>query len=355
MIALLAPTQRRPVRFTLHILAALALGAARLVAEPVLLPPPGYGARALYRSTDGPIYAFWSEPDGALFLAEGSVVRRVDSDGARRDLYAGPAPLFPAALRRSGTALVVGASATGELVRLDADGPAGQSPVSLAPAPGIYDFEEEAPGVWLTSANPAPFPGADNWIGRVALAGPSITMLVHAGGYSGPIALDTGGNLYYGTPDFSSGQLFRIPAADLIAPAVPIELASLVPLLVGLPAATDLAIDTDPLPDLFLASFEGRLLQIDESLAVTDFGQLLGATPGNLQFVPGPGRFEPGPDRGGRLLVSATDWAEGVSVVYAVYPVPEPGPAPLCSLGLALAALAAAARRPRAPNLPKRR
>jgi hypothetical protein len=259
--------------------------------------------------------------DGRIVAFDGEHVDLFDANGVlTTNLGVLPNPGFPSflVLNPSQDMVLFGESSFGGIYTINLSPGAPQLVTSLT---FNYDAVFEDDEHVIVSAATAGF-GNGNRIYRVDLLSGAATLLASVAGASGPVTLDLGGDLIYGTvsdvfpsPPGSSSVL-RWPAAALTGAPVLTESDATI-LESGFDGAADLVLD--PLGGgLYLAENNYgsgvnriRLVAGNPLIPPILLEGIVGRTISNLEFLPGDGRalfagFQP--PSGGTMLYSTTDF-----------------------------------------------
>jgi hypothetical protein len=183
---------------------------------------------------------------------------------------------------------------------------------------GVWDVARSPAGELYFSANPdpsdfstnPPYLGSGSAVFRYNPANDTTTQVLAAGGYTGPVAFDTTGNLYYG--DQSLGQVWRFTPAQLSAGGLTSADAEVV--LTGV-FASSLAFDGRG--DLYVAAgFPSTLHRYD--LAT---GRLLRSiAPSQMPDLKGSLAKLVWDDATGGFLVNSKDWFAFAGYIYSWLP-----------------------------------
>lgn len=202
----------------------------------------------------------------------------------------------------------------------------GQPPLQIANVPFNYDAVMLDDDRALVSAKTGGFAAPDNDVMFVDLLTGQTQLLAQFPGASGPLTVDSSGNVYYATSPAAfpapagTVSILRLPSAvidNAIAANQVLSVANTQVVLTGLDAASDLAFDDDG-DLLFVDWFSNHIGEINDatgnaaSLATTLLDYSGSGLNGSvLQFVKtatGPQVFEPFQPIGGQLLVHETDY-----------------------------------------------
>jgi PEP-CTERM motif len=290
-----------------------------------ITPKPGYTTSELFRTNPGETIAGLDADSSHLYYllqrASGTtlLVRRDVADGyaTPTTLFDLSAPVFGSFVRFNSGKVFFGESSGGVIRTFD---PGTSLVAPLATVDGNYDIAFGGGFGWL-SANPG---FAGNKIMRLDLTTGAATTVLTSSDFSGPVAFDAGGSLYYGATAFGAGgDIFRYPMADL--------------------ASGGLVLDgahkwTDNAGNAFFDSDGSMLLQTDFSaLSSYSFGSasatVMAATANSFGSIA---------MENGTAFATVTDYggapfSDDRSAVFAV--VPEPATTLLAGLGITLVAL----------------
>ncbi len=201
-------------------------------ATPLFSTAPGFSITGLAADGNGDIY--YLQSDGSFATSTGLYKRTAVSG------YAEPAsPLFDLGSAVFGSFVKIGAgriflgeNSTNQIFVVNLDGSGADL---LGTVAGNYDAAFTTAGALLVSHNPASFPGAadvvSNYVllsdgtGGQALSAEDV-VLDTVSDYSGPIALDAAGSLYYGATAFNGiADLYRFSADEVSGAMGPAVLA----------------------------------------------------------------------------------------------------------------------------------
>jgi len=195
-----------------------------------------------------------------------------------------------------------------------------------------YDLAFNSSGQAFIAADPG---WAGTKIYNFDLTNGTTDEIADIGGYSGPLAFDASGNLYYGKGSFTGSQVNSALGTGTLDKTDWSVFAT------GLDSTSYFAFDSAG--DLFSSSYTGSVTETNSLGSSNPFGN--GTVPGTLRFVPGSGNFEPGNPDGGHLYVNTTDYGLGQSTIFEVTPVPEPATVFLLAGGLLIFLLPRKVRR----------
>lgn len=282
-----------------------------------------------------------SNTSSTLVLAASRVVyftgtRLVLDDGvAPRDLLVLPTGVFGSFTIEVGpSTLLFGESSTGALWLV----PLAGTPRQLGTLAFNYDAVAWTPGMALVSAKSGGFSSPNCEVWAVDLSTGALDLVVELPGASGPIVLESTGDLLYATasvnypPPSGGSNVLRFTRAKLLAALGPtkLTLADASVAFAGLDTAGDLALDSDG--DLFVTDWwNSRILEIDDIDRPTPRSTWLceqgtsAFSASSLQFLPGRSgtlaMLEPfQPESGAALVVHEVAYSSGGSRLRTITP-----------------------------------
>lgn len=274
-------------------------------------PASGYSAMKLFEAPAGQTIS-GLEFDGAAnvyyLVGNGTTLPTRLERRSSGDNYTTPAVLFDygaakygAFVRLNGGKLFFGES-TGAMGTLRVHDLQLGTTATLAPIQNNYDLAFGAGVGWL-SANPG---YAGNKIFRLDLSNGETTEVLNSSDYSGPVAVDAGGRLYYGATAFGAGGgIYRYSSAEANEGGLSLDGAHL---WVANPG--NAYFEMDPVLGLFQTDFSTVNLFDVVTGAATPVGSSSDSI-GNLASA------------GGTLAVTVTDYGTYKSAVFAVVPEPS--------------------------------
>ncbi len=246
------------------------------------------------------------------------LVRRNAADAytAATTLFDFGAPVFGSFVRLSGQTLYFGENSLGSVRKYDL---ANSTSSLLATVIGNYDLDISGGFGWL-SANPGAATFAtQNEVVKLNLSTGATTTLLTTTDYSGPVALDTAGSLYYGATQYGvGGDIFKYTAAEL--------------------AVGGLVLDAGHKFRDNVNNADFTLPEGSPALFTTDYSGIfreeLGAVPNAQTWATSTHTIGFLANSGGAIFASVTDYGANRSAVFAV--VPEPATASLLALAAGL-------------------
>ncbi|MEA3188996.1 MAG: hypothetical protein QOD99_2826 [Chthoniobacter sp.] len=206
------------------ILAALILGASFRAFAQTFTAQQGYTAASLFNTGPGfAISGLGADLSGNLFYIESGNFggtsdtrlferKAADNFASEISLFSyGAAGVSGSFVRVLGSRVYFGENSAGTIRSVNFDGSA---PALIATVANNYDLAFSGTAA-LLSANPAGFAAPDNKVYGLNLTNGQLDTLLDTGGdYSGPIAIDSAGNLLYGATNFGAvtGGLFEFLA-----------------------------------------------------------------------------------------------------------------------------------------------
>ncbi len=236
-------------------------------------------------------------------------------------------------VRVSGTTVYFGENSNGTIRSIGTDGSLSHL---IATINGNYDLAFSGSTAFL-SANPGGFT-PENKVYKFDLSSGATSILLDTGGdYSGPIAFDSAGDLFYGATNFGlSGGIFKFSAAAVqqaLTSGTALTMANASASFNGSNSNAYLGLTDDHHLYTLNSPFGAPSTATSFDLSNTASGSAVGQTD-NGPF------FGAADAQNGSLYVAVTsDFLSGPSSVYRVQAVPEPST--LAFVGIAFAALAA--------------
>lgn len=285
------------------------------VATPVLAldtPTDGYELTALAYPGSGPLATLSS---GDFLLFDGSSITRYDSSGAfQQTLVTFPSFVFPsfAIVDPSESFLVVGESSTQDVLKVDL-GTGAVTP--LANIAFNYDAAFDSPSSVIVSGLGTSAIG--NQLIRVDTDTGASTVVCDVTGFSGPVACDANGDLYYVTFPSPTADVVRWDASQLTGAPV-LDTSDATVLSTGFLGGASIQVDPTS-GDVFVAenvfsTGANTLLRVGPTRATSEelVTGTLGFSLSNLELVEPTGGavFAPfQPEFGGALRYSTNDFA----------------------------------------------
>ena len=206
----------------------------------------------------------------------------------------------------------------------------GGTPRFLATVVFNYDAVRISETEILVSAKSGGFVTPDNDLVRLDVSTGASEIVGSVPGFSGPVAIDRAGDVYYGL----GSEIVRFPSAAVAGAtaASPIDLMDSVSVITGLSATLKMAVDADG--DLFVSDFSGNVLAVSvdpqNPIRVRTFATIPGAfiDPVVFRDAPDQAAFEPYQPGFGKSL-----WFAGGGTVVQTLPerpaaVAPAGPVP---------------------------
>jgi len=297
-------------------------GGTSLQASPSYTPSPGYTAESSYASPAGTLAGFDFDTSGNLYLFRGNSIVKRAPGGSETDLYTFSSDVYGSFLKVKDSTVYFGESSNGSIKSVSTGG---GTVTDLGSLGSNYDLAFNSSGQAFIVANPG---WAGTKIYNLDLVNGTTDEIADIGGYSGPLAFDTSGNLYYGKGSeiisFTGSQVNSALGTGTLGETDWSVFAT------GLDSIGYFAFDSAG--DLFSSSYTGAVTETNNLGSSNPFGS--GTSPSTLRFVPGSGDFETGNPDGGHLYVNTTDWFAGQSTIFEVTPVPEPATVILLAGGL---------------------
>ena len=332
-------------------------------AAPMYSAPAGFKAEPLFSTpsetliegfdmdSDGNAYYIetayqWYGDPVNWYMPESSALKKRAPDGATQTLYNFSSGVWGSFVRLVGDNVWFGNSSDNVIRSISTGGGAAEDIITLS---GQYDLKVNGSEQVFVSAKP----GAGNNIYHIVedeLGDWQADLIAEMGGYSGPIEFDADGNLYYGFPNYSAGEVVYFNASDIAAATAEedyenAELGSAdwTSYCTGLSACSFLQFDDDAMstPDLFSSSWQSVVDRVYGQDSADGFGSSPNWSGlGHMAFVPGANDFEPFTCGGGELYLLATDYSYGEynSTIFGITAVPEPSTILMVLSGLAAGA-----------------
>lgn len=308
----------------LVIIAAFAAAAPTLVAQ-TFTPAAGYTATKIFDvpvgqtiqglEFDGGGNAYYLVGDGASAITRLEVRTSAANYADPAVLFDFGAPKFGSFVRQNAGKLYFGESSTG-IIRVRDLG-LGTTSI-LATVAGNYDLDFGGGVGWL-SANPG---NAGNKVFKLNLSTGAMTQVLGSSDYSGPVAVDASGQLYYGATGFTAagGKIYRYSSAEANAGGLSLDAGH-----EWSPTSGNAFFDLDASLGLYRTDSSALNLLSLTTGASTPVGSSVNSI-GNLASAAGV------------LAMAVTDYgsfltsADDKSAVFLV--VPEPSSALLLALGM---------------------
>ncbi len=320
----------------LFVLAAVVyfFGVSSVLAEPTFTPPAGYTSSVYYTHSDK-IQSFDIDASGNLYLFKDNQYITKYSGGGETTLYNYGSSIYGSFLTVKGGTVYFGESSGGVVKSMPTSG---GSATDLFTLSGNYDMAFNNSGQAFLSANPGGMSSENkiyHWNGTTT------DLIGDMGGYSGPLAFDSNGDLFYGFPNYGAGEVVYFTSTQIAGALAnndpdTAELGSSdwTSYESGLDACSGFVFDDDATTqDLFSSSWQNSVTRVYGLNSSDAFGT--GDSPSFIRFVPGPGDFEPYAGAGGgSLYILTTDWTAGNSIIYELQPIPEPATSFLLASGL---------------------
>ncbi|MFH1037778.1 MAG: hypothetical protein V1789_03800 [PVC group bacterium] len=263
------------------------------------------------------------DDNGTVYLfAEDRYILRKEEGATLTVLHDYGYSVFGSFIKLWGETLYCGESLTGTVTSIPVGG---GSPIELFTLSNNYDCDFNSQSVMFLSANPS-------WAGNLIYAWwegmTEPELLANVGGNSGPIAVDSSDNLYYGRatayPPGPEDIVYYTAAQieDALTTGIPLTPAVWTVYAPGAEAPVAIAFDrATPVQNLISASTAfGTLRRISPA----DTGLLgAGTFPGSPRFT-GRGALRAFLPDGGSLIVNCTDFLDSFdSTVYRLQPCPQ--------------------------------
>lgn len=311
---------------TISTLIAVFAAAAALHAQ-TLTPTPGHSAAQLFQTGAGlTIGGLEADGSGNLYYLVGSfasstkLMRRSAGDGyvAETTLFDYGSTVYGSFVRLNAGKLYFGENSVGTIRTFDLS----DSSVNLlATVGGNYDLDFSGGYGWLSAnAGYATF-AAQNEVLKLNLSSGATTTVLTSVDYSGPLALDASGTLYYGATQYGAGgDIFKYTADDLGAGGLVLDAGH--------------QYVENPANAYFSYGSDGALYG-------TDFASIirytLGASPGAQTWATSSQTIGNLAEESGTVFATVTNYGTNRSAVFAL--VPEPGTTLFVATGIAGLAL----------------
>ena len=313
------------MKITITLIAAFAATAA-LHAQS-LTPTAGHSATQLFQTGAGlTIGGLEADDSGNVYYLVGSfssstkLMRRSagDSYATETTLFDYGSSVYGSFVRLNAGKLYFGENSAGTIRTFDLS----NSIVSLlATVGGNYDLDFGGGYGWLSANAGYATYALQNEVRKLNLSSGATTTVLTSADYSGPVALDASGTLYYGATQYGAGgNIFKYTAADLTAGGLGLDVGH--------------KYIENPANAYFSYGSDGALYS-------TDFANIirytLGASPAGQTWATSLQSIGNLAEESGTLYATVTNYGTNRSAVFAV--VPEPGTTLFVVAGIAGMAL----------------
>lgn len=320
------PNTQKPISMkNLSVIAAVFAAGITINAQAQLLTPTaGHSSTQLFQTAAGlTIGGLEADSSGNIyyltngFSSSTKLMRRSAGDGYASEtlLFDYGSTVFGSFVRLNAGKLYLGENTAGTIRTFDLS----NSSVSLlATVGGNYDLDFGGGYGWL-SVNPgyATF-ATQNEVQKLNLTSGVTTTVLTSSDYSGPLALDAAGTLYYGATMYGAGgDIFKYTAAELAAGGL------------GLDAEHNYI--ENPGNAYFAYGSDGALYSTDFSSIIRN---TLGAVPGSESWATSSQYIGNLAEKAGTVFATVTDYGANRSAVFAVVPEPATSACLLFGAGL---------------------